>query len=262
VKPTRVMFFSDSHCGSHVGLTPPAYQYPIIESPSSEEHRRRNKWAKLQRECWGWFTTKVEAISPIDKLYCLGDLIDGNGVFSGGTEQITTDRQVQVAMAIEALEHIEVNDRSFVFGTGVHTGKDEDFEMQIADHFKTKIGSHEWENVNGCCFDLKHHQSGTKNPFTSLYNDIIANREWASVGEQPKADVLVRAHTHKFCLGRTEDCIGLSLPALSGYGSKYGQRRCTRKVNFGLVFFDVWPDGVCVEHVFIANLKSHKTHIN
>ncbi len=217
-KPVRALFFADSHCGSNVGLTPPAYQYSIIDNPVSEEHRRRNKWANLQRECWNWYNKKIEELNPIDKVFCLGDLIDGSGAFSGGTEQITTDRQVQVAIAIEALEKIDTTSMVFIYGTGVHTGQEEDFETQIADHFHSKIGSHEWEKINNCTFDLKHHQSGTKNPFTSLFNEITANREWAIIGEQPKADVLVRAHTHKFCLARMEDCISLSLPALCGYG--------------------------------------------
>ena len=261
-KPKRVLFFADSHCGSNVGLTPPSYQYPLINAPKSEEARRRNKWAKLQRECWDWYTAKLKELNPVDKTFLLGDLIDGVGCFSGGTEQITTDRQVQVAMAIETLELIDTTGMIFTYGTAVHTGKEEDFEAQIADHFNSKIGSHEWESINGCVFDLKHHQSGTKNPFTSLYNETTANLEWATVGEQPKADVLVRAHTHKFCLARTEGSIAMTLPALQSMGSRYGQRRCTRKVNFGLVVFDVWPDGECVENVFIANLKGHKTKAN
>ena len=252
----------DTHCGSNVGLTPPAYQYPIIDNPASEEHRRRNKWAKLQRECWNWYKNKIQELNPVDKVFCLGDLIDGDGKRSGGTEQITTDRKVQAAMAIEVMEQIEASGMVFVYGTAYHTGTQEDYENDIANHFNSKIGSHEWENINGCTFDLKHHQSGTKNPFTSLYNEIAANREWVSADEQPKADVLVRAHTHRFCLARMEDCIGLTLPALQGMGSKYGQRRCTRKVNFGMVLIDVWPDGVCVEHIFIADLKGQKTHVN
>lgn len=261
-KPVRILFFSDSHCGSNVGLTPPAYQYSIIENPTSQEHHRRNKWAKLQRECWNWYSAKINELNPVDKVFAVGDMIDGDGKRSGGTELITTDRKVQIAMAIESLELIDTSGYIFTYGTAYHTGNKEDFETDIAEHFHSKIGSHEWEEINGCTFDLKHSQSGTKNPFTSLYNEITANREWATVNEQPKADVLVRAHTHRFCLARMEDCVALALPALQGYGTKFGQRKCIRKVNFGLVLFDVWPDGECVEHVFIASLAGHKTHTN
>ena len=45
--PTRVLLWGDSHCGSNVGLTPPAYQTKYTANPKTEEHRTLNKWAKL-----------------------------------------------------------------------------------------------------------------------------------------------------------------------------------------------------------------------
>ena len=258
----RVLFFGDSHCGSNVGLTPPAYQYQYIPNPKTEEHRTRDKWAKLQKECWDWYTDKVNMLKPIDLLLNMGDNIDGDGGRSGGTELITTDRKVQVCMAIEAIEQIEAKKMTMVYGTPYHTGQAEDFEVDIATHFKCKIGSHEWEEINGCTFDLKHKQSNCKNPATGLWNDIVDNREWAILGEQPKANVLVRAHTHRFTLLRIEDCVGITIPALQAYGTKFGARACTRKVQFGLLALDVWPDGEIIEHVHIAKLTNHITHRN
>ena len=261
-KPTRVLLPGDPHCGSNVGLTPPAYQYKYISNPKTEEHRRRNKWSRLQKECWDWYVKTIDMLKPIDKAFILGDLIEGDGSRSGGTELITTDRKVQVCMAIEALEVLEAGYMSMVYGTPYHTGQAEDFEVDVAKHFGCKIGSHEWENVNGCTFDLKHKQSNCKNPATSIWNEIVDNREWAVLGEQPKADVLVRAHTHRFCHIRIEDCIGISIPALQAYGTKFGARACSRKVQFGLVALDVWPDGEVIEHIHIAKLMEHVTHEN
>lgn len=261
-KPVRVLPLGDLHCGSNVGLTPPEYQYKYISHPTTEEHRRRNKWAKLQTECWNWYVRTLNALKPIHKLFVLGDVIDGDGSRSGGTELSTTDRKVQVNMAIEALEVVEPDSMVMVFGTPYHTGQTEDFEADVAKHFKVKIGGHEWENVNNCTFDLKHKQGNCKNPATSLWNEIVDNREWAILGEQPKANILIRAHTHRFCLLRVEDCMGLSIPALQAYGTKFGARQCSRKVQFGIVVLDVWPDGEVVEHVHIARLASHSTHTN
>ena len=258
----RVVFFGDSHCGSNVGLTPPAYQYKWISDPKTEEHRTRNKWAKLQSECWKWYTNKMTILQPIDHLFNMGDNIDGDGGRSGGTELITTDRKVQVRMAIEAIEVAEAKNMTMVYGTPYHTGQAEDFEVDIASHFGCKIGSHEWEEINGCTFDLKHKQGNCKNPATSIWNDIVDNREWAGLGEQPKANVLVRAHTHRFVVLRIEDCIGITIPALQAYGTKFGARACSRKVQFGLLALDVWPDGVVVEHVHIAKLAGHITYSN
>jgi len=262
IKPIRVLLPGDLHCGSNVGLTPPAYQYKYISNSTTEEHRRQNKWSKLQKECWNWYVNTVDILKPIDKAFIPGDLIDGDGKRSGGTELITTDRKKQVSMAIEALEVLEADYMSMVYGTPYHTGQAEDFEVDIAKHFGCKIGGHEWENVNGCIFDLKHKQSNTKNPATSIWNEIVDNREWAILGEQPKADVLVRAHTHRFCFMRIEDCVGISIPALQAYGTKFGARQCSRKVQFGLVALDIWPDGEVVEHIHIAKLAEHITHEN
>ena len=262
IKPTRILLPGDLHCGSNVGLTPPAFQYKYISNPKTEEHRRRNKWAKLQKECWNWYINVVDMLRPIDKAFVLADLIDGDGKRSGGTELITTDRKVQVCMAIEALEVLEAGGMVMVYGTPYHTGQVEDFEVDVAKHFGCKIGGHEWENINGCIFDLKHKQSNCKNPATSIWNEIVDNREWAVLGEQPKADVLVRAHTHRFCYLKIEDCIGISIPALQAYGTKFGARQCSRKVQFGLIALDVWPDGEVIEHVHIAKLVEHVTHEN
>jgi hypothetical protein len=236
VGPKRVVFFGDSHCGSNVGLTPPAYQYKYNSIPKTEEHRIRNKWAKLQKECWDWYEAKLAILKPIDVLLNMGDNIDGDGGRSGGTELITTDRKVQVCMAIEAIEMVEAKKMTMVYGTPYHTGQAEDFEVDIAKHFGCKIGSHEWEEINGCTLDLKHKQSNCKNPATGVWNDIVDNREWAG--------------------------IGVTIPGLQAYGTKFGARACTRKVQFGLLVLDIWPDGGVVEHVHIAKLTNHVTHRN
>ncbi len=258
----RVLLFADSHCGSEVGLTPPSWQGRIVENPTSEEVRINNKWAIQQHECWEWFLKTLDILRPIDICMINGDAIDGTGHRSGGTEQITTDRKKQVAIAIECIEQVKAKRHIMTFGTPYHTGQDEDFELDIAKHFHCKIGSHEWEDVNGCVFDLKHSQGNCINPSTSLFNEIRDNREWASVGEQPKADVLVRSHTHRFCIHKVEDTIGISTPSLQAYGTKFGARKCSRKVQFGMIALDVWPDGEVVDHVHIARLASHKTHVN
>ncbi len=260
--PTRVLLWGDAHCGSNVGLTPPAYQTKYTANPKTEEHRTLNKWAKLQAESWNWYVDKLEILKPIDRLFYLGDGIDGTGYRAGGTDLIVIDRKVQVQMTIEAIKVVEAKSMTMVYGTPYHTGASEDFELDIASHFGCKIGGHEWEDVNGCIFDLKHKQGNCDNPGTGLFQQIRDQREWAGLKEQPKANVLVRAHTHRFCILNLEDCMGISIPALQTYGTKFGSRQCSRKVQFGLVALDVWPDGEIVEHVHIAKLAGHVTHRN
>jgi hypothetical protein len=258
----RVLFWADGHCGSNVGLTPPYKQLKILPNPETTEDKISNKWAIAQKECWEWYINTLELLKPIDKCFILGDAIDGDGSRSGATELITADRKVQAVMATKCIREVDADYYSMVFGTPYHCGTDEDFEIDIAKNLGCKIGGHEWENVNGCTFDLKHKQSNCINPATSLFNDIRDNREWAGVKEQPKADVLVRAHTHRFCITKLEGVIGISLPALQAYGTKFGARQCSRKVQFGLVAVDVWPDGEIVEHIHIARLASHSATEN
>ena len=258
----RVLFLTDKHCGSQVGLTPPSYQTACIDNPETEEHFKRNKYSELQKECWNWYIRHLDLIGPVYKTFILGDSIDGDGKRSGGTEQITTDRKQQAAIAVECLSHVNTESFLFVYGTPYHTGQAEDFENEVARHYNAKIGSHEWEDVNGVVFDLKHKQSNCINPSTGLFNEVVANREWSVLDEQPKADVLVRAHTHRFCVLEMEDCLAISLPSLQAYGTKFGSRQCSRKVQFGMVALDVWPDGFVQRHVFIAKLAGHVTHVN
>ncbi len=259
---TRVLPIGDLHCGSNVGLTPPNYQLPIVQNPATEETKKRCKWAKMQRECWAWFQETITLLQPIHKCFVMGDVIDGDGSRSGGTEVIVTDRKVQAAIAKECLDYVQADEYSFVYGTPYHTGVAEDFETDVSQHLNAKIGSHEWEEVNGVTFDLKHKQSTTKNPATSLFNEVCDNREWAVLGEQPKADVLVRAHTHRFCMFHVEDCLAISIPSLQAYGTKFGSRQCSRKVTFGMIALDVWPDGVIITNVHIAKLAGHITRVN
>ena len=68
----------------------------------------------------------------------------------------------------------------------------------------------------------------------------LVNGLWAARGEYPLADVIIRSHVHyhNFCGG--SDWLAMTTPALQGYGSKYGARRCTGLVDVGMVHFDIW----------------------
>ena len=118
----RIVLMGDFHCGHVAGLTPPRFQGRHWE-PKVEE---------FQKESWGWFAREIDALRPIHAVIANGDLVDGSGEATGGTEQLTTDRAVQVEMAVEVLKHINACRYVLTFGTPYHCGKQEDFERQIA----------------------------------------------------------------------------------------------------------------------------------
>ena len=165
----RIIVINDSHCGHLVGLTPPQWQLNEYD----ESHTKRNKWSVLQRELWQNFTNILEKYKPFDVGFSLGDMIDGKGSRSGGTELITADRDEQIDMACEIHRQVVMRGKKNfnwvgVYGTEYHASGEggEDWEKILAERMGfAKMGSHEWVDVNGCVFDLKHHIGGSTVPY-------------------------------------------------------------------------------------------------
>ncbi|MCE5185043.1 MAG: hypothetical protein LLF76_02835 [Planctomycetaceae bacterium] len=237
----RIVVLSDLHCGHLVGLTHPDYQRQTVKG-----RRRLSKAAEFQSQLWDWYAKTIKSLRPIDRVIVNGDAIDGAGTRSGGTELIEVDRNEQVNMAIKAIEITDAKRYSMTYGTAYHTGDKEDYEDQVAKHFHATIGSHEWIHANGWVIDCKHHLGATQVPYgiyTNLAKEVLYNQLWADKGEQPRADILIRSHVHKFaqCASETGGQIvrAFSTPALQGYGSKYGARRCSATINVGLLVLDI-----------------------
>lgn len=259
----RVIVINDSHCGHLAGLTPPQWQLNTYE----ESTTKRNKWATLQKELWNNYTNILERYKPFDVGLSLGDMIDGKGGRSGSTELITADRDEQIDMACEVHRQVQVRgNKKFewigVYGTGYHVSGEggEDWEGIMAERagFR-KIGSHEWVDVNGCIFDLKHHIGSSQIPhgrFTAPAKDHLWNLLWAEKGYQPKSNVILRGHVHYFSYCGEQDWVAMTLPALQGMGTKYGARRCSGTVHWGLTIFDVESDGTFSWEVPIIKINS------
>jgi len=234
----RILIISDLHCGHRAGLTPPGWQYP--ENDSDHE---RETFARNQRIMWDWFTRKVDSLKPIDFLFINGDSLDGKGERSGGTEQLEADRSKQVEIAAEAIKYIGADKIVMLYGTSYHTGKEEDWELVLSRMVNAeKIGGHEWPEVEGLVFDLKHHVSGSIIPhgrYTSIAREDLWNALWAEHNGQPRADVIVRSHVHYFAYQGRDGHLGIITPALQGWGSKFGIRRCSGMVDIGFLSFDV-----------------------
>ena len=129
-KQKRLVVISDLHCGHAVGLTPPAWQWAV--DGDTTEHRA--KFGRVQREVWDWYSQTIGSLRPIDILAVNGDAIDGTGVRSGGTELLTTDRQVQTDMAVKSIQEASAKTIVMTYGTAYHTGDAEDWEDRVAEH--------------------------------------------------------------------------------------------------------------------------------
>lgn len=252
----------DLHCGHVVGLTPPSWQRNMVRSDP-----RWSKYSKLSADLWKFYEQGVRAVQkekPIDIMFVLGDCIDGAGSRSGGTELITTDRKVQAKIATECLSLVGAPKTYMVYGTPYHTGDAEDFEEIVANNLGASIKSQCWVDVNGCVFDLKHFVGSSQVPYgrgASVGRDQLWNLIFNERGEQPKADVLLRGHVHYYEGRFNSRYLGMTLPALQGFGSKFGARKMSGVVDFGFVVFDIDEKGAYSWYPVRAEIKGHQAKV-
>lgn len=273
----RVVILSDLHSGHQVGLTPPEYDAipekcnaKTIEELELDKGRAEKYYVarlaayKARRDMWNFFVTKIKSLLPIHALIVNGDMVDGDGWRSGG-EHITTDRTIQTNMAAHTILQCGAKQVHGTYGTAYHTGESEDWEDEVANKCGMKtLKSHQWIEVEGTIFDCKHHCASSGIPtgrHGAVAKERLWNMMWAEFGEDPKADVYIRSHVHyhNFCGG--PNWLGMTTPPLQGKGSKYGARRCSGTVDFGLVHFDVKGKRDYSWAAHVARLKSQFSQV-
>jgi hypothetical protein len=123
-----------------------------------------------------------------------------------------------------------------VYGTPYHTTTNGDEWENIIAHRAgfDKIGSHEWIDVNGCIFDLKHHIGSSSVPHgrhTQSAKQHLWNLLWAEKGLQPKANVILRGHVHyhQYCGGT--DWVAITSPALQGTDGSFDWQAFTNIIK-------------------------------
>jgi hypothetical protein len=245
----------DFHSGHKTGLTSPSFHWH--SDPDSDSGIR--KAADIQRALWNPFAKAVKKYN-FDVCIFNGDLIDGRGEGSGGTELITSDRLEQCDIAIDIINRVKAKRNLITYGTGYHSGKYEDFENIIARDTNADIDDQIFPKINGVVLDVKHHSGSTGVPHgvpTSIKRGQIWNMLYSQMELQPKSDIIIRSHIHRHYHVETGDgWVGMSLPALQGMGSKYGARRCEGTVDFGFVVLEIKPSGSLLWHKEISVVKA------
>jgi len=255
----------DFHSGHLVGLTPPEYQHKFVQNSTT----KRNKWYKISEELWVEFDKILKTLPKLDFAVFNGDLIDGKGKRSGGTESITSDMEEQANMAAKVINRVsrcghKDMKKIATYGTPYHTSTDGDeWENLIVQKAEIdKIGAHEWIEVNGLVIDAKHHIGSSTVPYgrhTAVAKEAIWNEMWALIDMQPRADVVIRSHVHYFQHCGTSNKLCMTLPALQGMGSKFGAKQCSGIVDWGVVLFEITDKNNYEWHPIIRRIKSQKT---
>jgi len=254
----RVLFMSDLHCGHRAGLTPPEWQW---SSGSAD----REKFGKIQRETWKWFTQEVDAYGPYDIVVVNGDAVDGKGPRSGGTELITTDMQEQCSMATQAIKYCmgDETDLIMLYGTAYHTGQEEDWEKSIALGLNGRIEDHAQLEIEGVKIDIRHWVGSSSTPYgrgSALSKEAcwtcLKGAQLAEGDQTP--DILIRSHVHYYT-GTFDHTINpyvrFTLPALQASASKYGSRRCSGITDYGFVVMECTDGEYEYQHA-IADLET------
>lgn len=257
----RVVVISDLHSGHRVGLTPPGWQYK--PKPVGGKFRTKQpKWLQIQEELWRNYEEIIRSLQPIHILVVNGDAVDGRQAKNGGTEGITVDPYEQSEMASYSISICKAKKIIMTYGTPYHTGEIIDYENILADMVGAeKIGAHEWIDVNGVVFDIKHHCGGSTIPHgrhTAIARERLWNVLYNDQGEQARADVLIRSHVHYHQYCGTPEFLAMTTPALQGMGSKFGSRRCSGTVDWGVVWFDVDKEGGYSWHRRIVRITAQK----
>lgn len=248
----RILLAGDFHCGHVAGLTPPEYQ--INEDPP-----RYKALAAFQRESYLWFYNQIERLKPFHSAFYNGDLIDGRGERSGGSELTTTDRSIQADIAVSIIRQVNASHNYITYGTPYHTGNSEDYELLIAKDVDATIASELNVNINNVIFNVKHKVGGSGTPYgnaTPLLKAQLWQKLWADKEERQSANYVVRSHMHRYVkLEIAGDKHAMVLPALQGAMSKYGQRQCEGNVDFGFGYVDIYSDG---DHRFFPVIMNNK----
>lgn len=233
-KSKRGLIASDFHTGHQLGLTPPDWD------PGGDSERQV-KTRAVRNLIWKFFSDAVKEYGPFDFGIYNGDLVDGPAPRQRGVETILPDGNEQVKAASDIIKFVGAKKNYLSFGTSYHTGMAEDWELPIAEAVGGEIGGHEWATANGLTISYRHHVGTSSIPHgrhTAVAREHLWETLWAERGDYPKADLLVRSHTHYYSVTGGFGWTALTTPALQGYGVKYA-RRLSGMVDIGVIVLDI-----------------------
>lgn len=247
----RIVFLSDTHCGSVFGLTPPKH--------FSSHHRA------LQEESWEAYKKMTLKWAKPDILVANGDLIEGTQSKQGAAELITPDRNIQVEMAEECLRAWDAKQIFLTYGTKYHVGEQaEDFEYNIAKTLKAKIEGRLFLNVEGLTFDIRHKVGMSIVPYgraTILLRDLAWDLIREAAGTGPKVDVVVRSHVHYHIFIEQPGKIAFTTPALQLARGRFGSRECVGETHWGAIQLTVHKGQIIKTDKDICLLRANRQQV-
>jgi len=244
---TAAIFIGDTHAGSMFGLW-----HPGARSDAEGGKRTLDPYQQYLWECWQhaitvWLPGEIGNAHRVGLLS--GDMVDG---VNGKLDTFTDDEMLQVDGACAAISILSVESWRAVSGTVFHAGKSAKWDNAVA----AKLGAvpdargryAQWQlfiDLEGVTIDLAHHiggsyvQSSQATPLTREYNDAGMS---VYEGDWPKAEWIVRGHSHRY---RTIPYRAATVISLPGWQAKTPvAHRISRAAPFDIgMFVLVCDDG-------------------
>ena len=83
---------------------------------------------------------------------------------------------------------------------------------------------------------------------------------WSERKLTPAADIILRSHVHYLSYAGDGRRLAITTPAMQGYGTKYGSRRCSGLVDVGFLSFRC-ENGEYDWKAHIAEIPRHKAEV-
>lgn len=244
---TILVAFGDTHCGSTLGLCPPAVE---LDDGGVYRASRVQRWTLAKwEEAWGQVWAAADTLDAPVWVVANGDLVDGD---HHNTYQIfSKSPDTQMSVAISLLEPIVQKAQEFfvVRGTPSHVGQAGWAEERIAadlDATPHPSGASSWYHLllecNGVRFEFQHHYGGGSLPWTqaNAANQLAARTimSYAESGDRCP-HIVCRSHKHVFrdSGSNYKTCRAIGLPAwqlVTEYGGRFAQSAIA---DIGLVMF-------------------------
>lgn len=251
----RGVIFSDPHCLSRVGL---------VDELDHEDYRPTQTNCDLH----DFFTDLNGEFKKPDYLIHLGDGIDGR---IKGEDNLSSDRNKQTRSFMRCLEKWDAKKYILVEGTDAHvsTKLSENFEENIVSGLvmsrlqRTRSNKTVFKRfniaINGFRIGARHFISNTTIPYGEL-TAVSREATWNALnsvwgGAEPQVDLIIRGHVHRYAFGENPWVRFMTVPGFKARGCNYGSKRCTGRVDVGIVHFEIDPGG---HWKHIAHLKTIK----
>jgi hypothetical protein len=210
---------SDTHVASTFGLWPPDAFSDLEGGKHQQNKLQAYTWECFEHARTVWLPSIVGDLPRNIMLY--GDLVDG---IQPKSPLVTDDATLQIAAAVMAMKPWCDGAENIwaVSGTEFHAGKSALWDNAVAEGLGAKPDAAgrfaSWQRfvcVDGVTFDMAHHIGGSyveSSKFTPLQREWIDQATSAYKTDWPKADWLVRGHSHNFRHVPDDRCNVLALP--------------------------------------------------